>query len=248
MNSKDFLGKLFLGALPLIWGMITYIMAFGPGAYLGISYPASLLSGILLLLYCFHKILDFKQQQITLFCNDYKVYVPSWKWIFSLTSLLLLLFSLCFPADNSYPILQSIACGVWGSACIEELLAHILFIRYRMQLGEFLLFNFLSAFTFTLMHAGYNEVIPSLYELLSRGHFPFGFLMGIVAYKTQRIEVPIIIHALSNLLYYTVPVLIIHQELPIIIGILYSCFQSFVIACIVHKEKSALSSKNNDNQ
>ena len=44
---------------------------------------------------------------------------------------------------------------------------------------EFLLFNIISATSFTLMHAGYDPS-PSLYTLFfERGHFVYGFkIMG----------------------------------------------------------------------
>ena len=62
------------------------------------------------------------------------------------------------------------------------------------------------------MHAGFEEVMPSLYELFfARGHFVFSFMLGLFAYKTKRIELSLIIHILSNLARYTLPVLILGQ-------------------------------------
>lgn len=239
---QEYIGKLFWALAPLVWGLITYFLAFGPGAALHIGYSIRLLAGIAFLTFYFYKTLESARLKTIVFLFDYPLIIPSWKLLIGLTSFLLLIHTFFF-SWGVYPVFDSLVFGVFGSSCLEELLSRTLFIKYRMKPAEFIGFNILSSCVFTLMHAGFESIPPSWYELFfMRGHFEFAFLLGLIAYKTQRIEIVIIIHMLSNLLRYTVPFLLIKQELPVL-GLFLTCLELIVVAGMTYTTKSMSSEK-----
>ena len=79
------------------------------------------------------------------------------------------------------------------------------------------------------MHAFYVKEGISLYELLQRGHFGFSFMLGVILYNTQRIELSILLHMLSNLLRYTIPVCLFHCPWPSDVAIAGSMFVDVVL-------------------
>ncbi|MBY0109536.1 MAG: CPBP family intramembrane metalloprotease [Candidatus Babeliaceae bacterium] len=234
IKYQEYSGKFFWALAPLWWGLITYFLAYGAGMQLNISYSVRLLIAIFLVSYYFYKSLEHSRLHTTALIFNYPIRTPGWELLVGVTIGLLLLYRLFF-TWGTYPVFDSLVLGVFGSSCLEELLSRMVFIKYRMKPLEFIFFNILSACAFTLMHTGYEPIMPSLIELFSRGHFQFSFLLGIIAYKTQRIEIPIIVHMLSNLLRYTVPFLIFGQELPLIAIISLTCGELLLVAGASHK-------------
>ena len=89
-----------------------------------------------------------------------------------------------------------------------------------MNLLEFILFNIISSVAFTFMHAGYFPKGESTITLLTNGHLAFSFMLGLITYKTQRIELPIMLHMLSNIFRYTIPVCIFNCPWPSLVAII----------------------------
>jgi len=59
---------------------------------------------------------------------------------------------------------------------------------------------------------------------MQRGHFAFSFMFGVIVYKTQRIEISMLLHMLSNVLRYTVPVCLFQCPWPSSIAIIGAQF------------------------
>ena len=212
-------GKIFWSLAPLLWGGVTWFLAYGPGASLPISYAMRMLIGILILVAYFYKPLEYAAKHNRILFFEYPMSPPRWTLpVFTTITLLLTynLYSLFFSWDSS-PFFNSLLFGIFAGPCLEELIARSFFVKYRMSGVAFIVFNTISATAFTLMHAGFEQIPASLHELFfARGHFAFGFLLGIIAYKTQRIEIPILLHMASNFFRYTLPTIILHQPFPII--------------------------------
>lgn len=88
---------------------------------------------------------------------------------------------------------------------IEEFFSRIVFIKYpHLTPNKFLLLALISSASFALMHWFYQfdfcygftacEGINKFAD-----HSAFGFLLAMIAYKTKRIELPIIVHIVSNI-------------------------------------------------
>ncbi len=236
---NDLLPKLFWALAPLLWGAFTWFLAFGKGSCIPLSYAIRMIIPILLLSWYFRKTFDKTAKTIEVRFFGYQIPLINWRFIISLTTLLLfglwiytLFFSAPIPA-----VLSSIIFGVMASSSLEELMARSYFIKYKMSGLQFLFFNFITSISFTLMHAGYTETPQPLYQLFFiNGHFLFSFMLGILAYKSKRIEIPLLIHMLSNFLRYTVPNLILMQPLAICY-IVMSCIELALLGGIWHKEK-----------
>ncbi len=221
LNSQLFStgGKILWSLAPMFWGTITWLLAYGPGNILPISYPIRLLCGIMLVALFFYRPLNYAATHYKISLFEYSLPLPNWKPLTFVTVLLLLIYSiyaLFFSWDYS-PVFSSIVFGVFASACIEELLTRAFFIKYSMSSIQFIIFNLISSTSFALMHAGYEQPTPSLYDLfITRGHFHLSFLYGIIAYKTKRIEITMLLHIGSNFFRYTLPFLILKAPLPLV--------------------------------
>jgi membrane protease YdiL (CAAX protease family) len=140
----------------------------------------------------------------------------------------------------SSAVLQSFIYGVCASSLFEELITRSYFVKYRMGIIEFLFFNIISSVAFSLMHAGFVATpLPLLAYITQRGHFGWSFMINILIYKTQRIEQTMIIHALSNIVHFTVPVLILgyHQAEPFT-ALICVCVEYVFLAFAVKREKT----------
>lgn len=246
--QQHYFGKIFWAMAPLFWGILTWFLAWGPGRLLPISYELRVLVALIALLAYFYKTLEYKRINTKVMLFDLPLPVPGWQW-FAAPAIILLIVQSFFPCTAEATVLSSMAFGVFAGPILEELLARFLFIKYRMGTAEFILFNVISATTFTLMHAGYCMPMPALHDLFFvKGHFYFAFILGIIAYKTQRIEIPIIIHMLSNLFNYTLPIVILHTQLPLPIGIIFDCLKMLLLGgavCMPRKETATSTITNN---
>ena len=137
---QEYLGKFFWALAPLFWGLIVYFLAYGPAGHLQISNSLRLLMGIIFLTLYFYKTFEYARlHTTTLFFNSH-TQIPGWKLLVGLASLLLLIYTVFF-TWGTYPVLDSLFLGVFGSACLEELLSRTVFIHYRMKPLEFIFFN-----------------------------------------------------------------------------------------------------------
>lgn len=230
IHLSDYSKKIFWSLAPLFWGAITWFLAYGPGQSLPISYAMRMLIAIILLIAYFYKSLEYASHHNQVSFFEYPIQLLNWK-IPLLTAIILLIaysiYSLFFSWDF-LPVFNSMVFGVFAGPCIEELLARFFFIKYRMSGIEFICFNIISSISFTLMHGFYDPSF-SLYTLFfENGHLPFSFLLGIIAYRTQRIEMTILLHLASNFFRYTLPTLILHQQLPAIF-LIFACVELLIL-------------------
>ncbi len=242
---KTNIEKVFWSLAPLLYGTITWFFSFGPGNKLPIAYSIRQLIILSILAFYFYKPLTIAFQNNRLFFFEYLFSIPNWNIFVLLTGILLTIQSIAlfFTWDFGL-VFNSFVFGVFASACIEELLTRAFFLKYQMAGMQFLLFNCISSASFTLMHAGFGQLFPSLYDLfITRGHFPWSFAMGIVMYKAQRIEVTMLMHMSSNFFRYTLPTLILHQQIPVIF-LLYNCFEILVLGVVHYKNIAQVQESN----
>lgn len=203
---RSLLGKIIWSLAPIGWGLFTWFMAFGPGAkYIMLgkySYQFNIairaFMGFSLVIGFFGKYFNNSQSN-TPFWFDIKLYLIPWRILIAIVFLGIGL-SFFFVPLWQYEALNSIVLGVLLSACIEELIAHSIFVKYPMKGFEFVCFNLLSSISFAFMHMGYSADFYITKDMFIE-HIAFSFLMGSLAYETKRIELPIICHMLSNLSY-----------------------------------------------
>lgn len=205
---------------PVMWGAFVWFMGWGYGATLIPYYPINYVIRILIALvvtgYFFGVAFQgtYKKYKLTFF--HYSFDLPSWLYFVGLT--VVAAFVSVVPYTQSY-FISSLMCGVIVSAIIEELVARSFFVKYAMGVKEFIFFNIVSSLAFTFMHAFYEQgSVPAL-EFMQRGHFAFSFMLGVIVYKTQRIELSMLLHMLSNMLRYTVPVCLLQCPWPSSIAI-----------------------------
>ncbi len=238
-NFSQYIGKIFWAFAPLLWGGITWFLAYGPGAYFPLSFAMRMLIGLAILIAYFYKPLEYAYRHNRVLFFEYPVPLLNWRIPISTAIGLLIIYSIYsffFSWDFS-PLFGSIVFGVFASACLEELLTRSFFIKYRMSGIEFIVFNIISSIAFTLMHAGFFNPPPSLYALFfEKGHLPFSFLLGIVAYKTQRIEITLLLHIASNFFRYTLPTFILQQQHPTIF-LVFVCIEILILGG-VHKAEN----------
>ncbi len=225
------IGTLIWALSPALWGAITWFFAWGPGNILPVSYPLRQLTGIVILITYFYKTLQYTSSHNQVFLFEYPLRIPHWKILSYTTVVLLILYCIYlqfFTWDYS-PVFGSLVMGIFTSSLLEELLARTFFLKYRMSGLQFIILNVISAFAFTIMHAGFEQTPPPFYDLFFlRGHFEYCFLLGIVAYKTQRIEVSMLLHMTSNFFRYLLPILIIQQSMPTT-RLIYACFELLIL-------------------
>lgn len=224
-------GPLFWALSPALWGAITWFFQWGPGSILPISYPLRQLACIIILIAYFYKTLQYTSSHNQVFLFEYPLRIPHWKILSYATVILLLLYCIYFQffTRDYSPVFGSLIMGVFTSSLLEELLARTFFLKYRMSGLQFIILNVISAFAFTIMHAGFEKIPPSFYDLFFlRGHFDYCFLLGIVAYKTQRIEVSMLLHMSSNFFRHLLPFLIIQQSMPTT-NLIYTCFTLLIL-------------------
>lgn len=224
-------GKLFWVIFPALWGAITWFFAWGPGNALPISYPIRQLTGILILIAYFYKTLQYTSSHNQIFLFEYPLRIPNWKILIYTNITLLIIYSIYlqfFSWDYS-PVFSSLVMGMITSSILEELVARAFFLKYRMTGLQFIILNLISSCAFTIMHAGFEQPAPTFYDLFFlRGHFEYCFLLGIIAYKTQRIEVSMLLHITSNFFRYLLPFLIVQQSMPTT-NLLYRCFELLIL-------------------
>lgn len=228
----------FLWSLaPLVWGIFVWSMGWGYGS--AISYGPNLFVrtaiALGIIFWFYRSTFNMAQKNYTVTFFDYSVTLPSWQ-LFMLLPIIAASCALLFHPLWQYSILHSIIVTVLLSSCIEEFVTHSIFVRYSMSIQEFLLFNTVSAVSFAFMHAGYSYELPSITELLSNGYFQFAFSMGLLIYKTKRIEIPIIYHIFSNFFNTTLPHYILLKPLPIIVSLIIHSLLPLGLAGLSHKQ------------
>jgi len=249
---NQFFQKLIGSLAPLLWGSFVWFMGWGLGANFFLNYSVNYLIRIiivLLSLYCFFGFgLNQAYRKHQIYFAQYPLYLPSWKYFLILVGIAASIVTL--PIIKS-EFLQSIFYGVIISSILEELITRSFFIKYKMNLLEFIFWNVLSSFAFMFMHGFYQEQFLDLFELLQRGHLGFSFILGIIVYKTQRIELSITVHMLSNLLRYTIPVCLFHMPWPSFIAfsgsILHEAIMILVLAFCYSKDIERFKDKNKFN-
>ena len=212
INSRkllEFFGKSFCIIGPLAWGAFTWAMAFGGLSYYiipfcAVSYQINLLIraiiGTLFICIFFGSSLQQATKQYIPTVFGFRVLIPTW-W--QLISVVFLAISLSFFVTPlwEYPIINSLVLGILISSFFEELVTRSSFVKYSMSLFEFIIFNILSSIAFSFMHIGYEQCLHFNFIEQIYIHGLFSFFMGILVYKTRRIEITMMLHAFSNLPY-----------------------------------------------
>ncbi len=216
--------KLLLVCAPLLWAVLYGFLQRAPIPYAWEAMVVLVLVSVLLF-----KILESarKTYQATIF--NFPLSLPPWFVFVGLTLAGLALLGL-FPVVCNWPILTSLIWGVSFSPTFEELITRSLFVAFPLSAIEAIFLNLLSSCAFSSMHYGYHEIPKTLHQYLLI-HFGFSFMLGLIAYKTKRIELCMLIHACSNFLRYTLPVLILGQEgCNPTISLIYECITLIILA------------------
>jgi membrane protease YdiL (CAAX protease family) len=233
-SIKKYSEILIWSLAPLVYGGMTWFLAFGPGKHLPL--PQALRMACVIAatsLYFYKPLTQHLATKISLL--DYPLPLPRWTYLVGFT-LFLLLVSSWFFSWQTAPAMSSFIFGVCASSCLEELISRTIFVKYSLSGILFVLFNVVISFTFTLMHAGFQSPALSLNTLfLVNGHFLFSFFLGIITYKTQRIELPIILHTLSNFFNHLLPVLILGYDIPGLPQLL-SCVGVLIVGCVSKRD------------
>lgn len=199
--------KIIGSIAPVIWGASVWFMGWGMGSvimpYYFLNYITQVVVAVFVVSYFFGSALQeaYRKYQPMFFENIFLI--PSWVYFVGLAVVAALLSATPL---SQYEFVSSLIRGVIVSAILEELIARSFFVKYKMNVKEFIIFNLISSLVFTLMHSFYVQEGVGLSDLLQRGHFGFSFMLGVIVYKTQRIELSILLHMLSNLFRYTIPV------------------------------------------
>ena len=176
MNKKRFgllLQKLAGTITPIMWGGFVWFMGWGVGSaiipYYSLNYIIQGVVAVLAINYFFGLALQqaYKNHELTFFQNYF--WVPSWIYFVGLA-----IIAACFSATPfaHYEFISSLIRGLVVSAVLEELIARSFFVKYRMGVKEFIIFNILSSLAFTLMHSFYVQEGVAFYDLLQcGGHF-----------------------------------------------------------------------------
>ncbi len=219
--------KIVWSLAPLGWGAFSWLVwnteyvAREPYPFLLLALGGSIFTIVFL-----RKMLD-RALTNTLYFFHYPIPLPTWRMLLALMPVGILL---CITPLFQFDLVHSLVGGILISAIFEEFVAHSFFATYRMGILEFLFFNTLSAISFNFMHCFYGEgIIASL----SAGHLGFGFALGFLVYKTQRIELAILLHMLSNLARYTVPVVMFGTPWPSLLAVLDNIvFELLFYSCL----------------
>ncbi len=216
MYRSSLLKLFFLSLLPLVWGLCTAILIHGGGFFAHVPYTFVALIALLALTGIFYSSLEFARKNYRLKFFEYDLKLPPWLLLVAVTATGLIvatMFKILGIPYQNFPALISLITGVGASACIEELLARTAYVKFPMTTAQALFFNLLSSLAVTYMHVGFEESrAPLLDYLFLRGYYVFSFSLGLIAYKTKRIELCILLHMLSNLFNYTLPVLVIGES------------------------------------
>lgn len=233
-SIQQFIKKFLLALAPLGWGFFTWFLAWGPGEWLipYTKYPLGLIIrttlGFGLCILFFARVYEQRRKTYIPTFFEYSFNVPPW-WLYVLAVYGALALSFFFIPLYEYPIAQSLITGVLLYPCIEELIGHTLFIKYSLSGIEVIVFGTVNAFAWALMHRWYENPLVPIEHLWQRGYIEFGLMMALVAYKTKRIEIPLALHMLSNLLGYTLPVIILKRP---VVPLYHTILQSFFIFCV----------------
>ena len=226
-NYKTFFNKIFWVIAPLLWGIFSKFVwqaSFIPSAPLKILVLALVASTIIIVVFgkALNNALKYK-----LYFFGYPIVIPPW-WAFLL--LLFLGIVVCFTPLYHYLLISSMAQTIFLYPIIEEFITRSVFVKYKMNLFQFLCLNILSSLSFTFMHCFYGE---GFIEALTIGHFGFSFAFSIIVYKTQRIELTILLHMLSNVCLYTLPTIIFKTPPPSLVsGISHMIFIILFYLCL----------------
>lgn len=235
-SKKDYIEIVFWAMAQLLWGACIWFFSFGPGKNILrqaplYAYAIALTAGY------FYRPLMARSLKTHPFLFDIPITIPRWIYLIAGTLCILTAYFIAsrFFGVNFSPIVHSLVFGVCASACVEELAARSILAKYSLSSVGFIIFNLVSSLAFTLMHAGFQNPAPTLYALLVNGHFQFSFMLGIIVYKSQRIELTLLLHAASNLVNYTLPTLLLMQPLPLL-SVLFWCSMYLILGGISKKK------------
>lgn len=222
---KNYGAKLFFALVPLFVGVTNWFLAFAMPSWLGPVSPLfRFLPWVGGLALFFYRDFEYAHKHYSMTIGDYKIPLPSWKILLSIPIVLLIAAQCIYKPTNLF--VQSIIGGILACSFFEEVFARSLFVKYKMGTLEFLCFNAISSCAFGLMHAGSEQSpLPWTTYLFLRGHIPWSLNMGLIVYKTQRIEFTMLWHSVSNLIRYTIPVLLFGIPLPVEIHVVLSCVE-----------------------
>lgn len=209
--NKQLIGGTFWALGPIWWGFFTSFMAWGYGGmlfgYQPLNFLIRVLTAIAAITYFFGKSLNQAEQTYYIKFFAYTLKVPSWRYF------VIAIFVGCaiyFTPLRQYEVMHSLVLGILISSIIEEFVTRSIFVRYDMPLRQFLLLNIITSTAFTYMHTFYEISGVSILQLIQNGHFQFSFALGLLIYKTKRIELTMLIHMLANILNYTLPVCVLN--------------------------------------
>ncbi len=222
--------KIFLALMPLYIGITNYILLSNPYTE-HINYSLRMLPWIGALILFFYNNFENTRKNFLVTIGTYTLPLPSWKLLISIPIVLVLINDI-YKCNNLF--IQSIIYGVFASAFFEEIFTRSLFIKYKMGTFEFIFFNIISSCAFSLMHAGFIAS-PSHPMTYIFNHFGWSFMVGLIAYKTQRIETTMILHSISNLIRYTIPTVLFGIYLPQEIQVVFYTIELIILGLCSHK-------------
>ena len=240
------LKQLIWALLPLAWSLIALLFSFVHieinGVY--IAYPEIITATLIILSLLFFKILEHACKHYNATFFGYRIPLPPW-WLFVAITASALLVQVIGRGPITSPTFNLLLFSICAPAIIEELTARVLFVNYRMGRSRFILLNAISSFAAIFIHVSFfqNPILFYHYAFRSVNHFIFNFMLGIVAYKTRRIEVCIIIHILSEVILNVLP--LFFPELIRSIPILYFGKYFFIFLIIIGCSYQFITDKKN---
>lgn len=190
---------------PILWGLLTFWGPPLPFLCHPIAYQVKMLIrfliayGVIWLLW--GKRLNYAANNILVYIFGYRLPLPSWHHLLLLVLKVLIVSFAWTPLWENVIVLSFVQATLLSS-CIEELTTHTIFAVYQFTPLLFFVLNIIASTAFGVMHAWYcAEPVASWCSLAFGGHFIFAFMLGVIAYQTRRIEIPIILHMLSNFSY-----------------------------------------------
>ena len=239
-NFINYIEIFFWLVAPLGWGLLWAVLSTLSGRFVIISHALAITALLAFVSWYFYQPFQERSFKTQLYLFEYPLYVVRWIYIIAFTIALLIAYSLfvIFISKEFLPILDSFIFAVVAGPCLEEFLSRSIFAKYNMSVIQFVFFNCISSLAFTLMHLGFQSPPPTLFSLFFiKDHFFFSFLLGIIAYKSKRIELSIGMHAASNI-FRAAPFFILGYHIPIL-SLMFACFELLIVAGISSKETSA---------
>lgn len=184
---------------PLLWGLFSLLLAKHVESY-QLRMLLEAVSALVPVLWYFGSSFTKNQKEYIPTVFGHRLQLMPWQRIVAAITngYLVLLFLTLFVDLKEYVVIMR---GTFMQPLIEELLSQSLFVSSIVTWPSFVVFKAVSAVSFALMHfSSYTFSASSIAAAISN-HGLFNLNLGIIAFRTRSIAVPILLHIASNLDY-----------------------------------------------